>query len=379
MRRTIVAALILTSLISACSSTDEKQLEPSPLPEFTEKASLHEEWSRSVGNGQGAFYNRLTPAIEGKYIYASDISGEVMAMDRFSGEKLWETDLKHPVSGAISVHDTLVFVGTLKGEVIALDSKAGKLIWSASVGSEVLAPPVSNGDELIVQTQDDRIIALDADTGSRLWASENTPALLTLRGSSTPLVTTSLVFAALSTGKVVALDTRTGAPLWEQKIALPKGRSELERMIDIDGMMRLDNGILYVVTYQGRVAAIDVARGQMLWQREASSYAGLSDDDSTLFISLSSGAVEGIDKNTSSALWTNDQLLRRDLSAPAVLGAYLAVGDAEGYVHLLSTLDGAYSGREEVDSSGIRAPLLALDNWLYVYANDGTLVAYTLK
>lgn len=379
MRWKTLAVLTLASLVVGCSSTDDKELEPAPLPDFTEKASLQKEWSRSVGDGQGEFFNKLIPAIEGNRIYASDLNGEVMAIDRLTGDKIWEKDLELSVSGAVGVSGTLVFVGTLKGQVVALDSNTGEEVWRAKVPSEVLAPPVSNGDVVVVQTQDDRIIGLDADTGNQLWISENSPAVLTLRGTSAPLVTSTLAIAGLSTGKVVALNVDNGAPVWQQKVALPSGRSELERIVDIDGGLLLDGSTLYVVTYQGRLAALDVDSGQILWQRDASSYVGLGEGFGNVYVSLANGFVEGVDKNSASALWSNDQLLRRQLTAPAVISNYVAAGDFEGYIHLLSQVDGQYVGREKVDSDGLRVRPLVVDNWLYVFANSGELVAYTIK
>ena len=379
MRWKTLAVLTLASVVVGCSSSKEQELEPAPLPDFTETASLQQEWSRSVGDGQGEFYNKLIPAIEGNRIFASDLNGEVMAIDRLSGDKIWEKDLGHQVSGAISVNGNLLFVGTLKGKVVALDANTGEPVWSAKVPSEVLAPPVSNGYVVVVQTQDDRVIGLEADTGKRLWISDNTPAVLTLRGTSAPLVTSNLAIAALSSGKVIALDVQNGAPVWQQKVTLPKGRSELERIVDIDGGLLLENGILYVVTYQGRMAALDVESGQIIWQRDSSSYVGLGQGFGSVYVSLASGVVEGVDKNSASAMWSNDQLLRRQLTAPEVISNYVAVGDFEGYVHLLSQADGQYVGREEVDSDGLRVRPLVVDNWIYVFANGGDLVAYTIK
>lgn len=379
MRWKILAVLTLASVVMGCSSNKEQELEPAPLPDFTEKASLQKEWSRSVGDGQGEFYNKLVPAIEGNTIYACDLNGEVMAIDRLSGDKLWEKDLHHQVSGAISVSGSMLFIGTLKGKVVALDANTGKLIWSAKVPSEVLAPPISNGNVVVVQTQDDRVIGLDADTGKRLWISDNTPAVLTLRGTSAPLVTSDLAIAALSTGKVIALNVQNGTPVWQQKVTLPKGRSELERIVDIDGGMLLDGSTIYVVTYQGRLAALDVQSGEIIWQRDSSSYVGLGEGSGNVYVSMDSGVVEGVDTNSSSALWSNDQLLRRQLTAPAVISNYVAVGDFEGYVHLLSETDGQYVGRQKVDSDGLRVRSLVVDNWIYVFANNGDLVAYTIK
>ena len=273
----------------------------------------------------------------------------------------------------------MVLLGTIKGEVIALDSSTGEQKWTARVTSEVLAPPATNGDVVVVQTQDDRLIGLDAATGDRRWIYDSTPAVLTLRGTGAPIVTNHLAVAGLSSGKVIALDTSNGVPVWEQRVAIPQGRSELDRVVDIDGGLLLSGGTLYVATYQGRVAGLDLESGRVLWQSDASSYTGVAQGFGNVYVSEASGTVEGIDERSSSALWSNDQLARRQLSAPEVFSSYVAVGDLEGYLHLLSQVDGRFVGRERIDSDGLRARPLVDGNMIYVYGNSGTLEALTIK
>ena len=374
-----VALLALAALVVGCSSNSDKEQEPAPLPEFTAKVTLDKQWSRSVGDGQGDFYNKLIPAIDGDRIFASDVHGEVMAIDRLSGDVVWKKDLKRPVSGAVGAGYSMVLLGTLKGEVIALDAGSGKRLWKANVSSEVLAAPVTNGDVVVVQTQDDKVIGLDADTGEQLWISENTPAVLTLRGTGSPVVTNNLAIAGLSTGKVVAFEVRRGLPIWQQRVAIPQGNSELERVVDIDGGLLQSAGTLYVVTYQGRMAGMDLESGQVQWQRDASSYVGLGQGFGNIYVSLASGTVEGVDERSTSALWSNTELARRQLTAPVVISNYVAVGDFEGYIHLLNQVDGQYVGRAKVDSDGLRALPQVVDNWLYAFGNSGELIAYTIK
>lgn len=362
-----------------CSSDKGKELPPAELPDFTAEVKLDEQWSRSIGDGQGDGYNMLVPAIDGEHIYAADVTGVVKAIDRTTGKVLWDQDLELPVSGAIGAGYGLVLLGTLKGQVVALDQSSGEEKWRAQVTSEVLAPPQTNGDVVVVQTQDDRLIGFDATTGNQLWIHESTPAVLTLRGTGAPLLTNQLVVAGLSTGKVIALDARRGLPVWEQRVAMASGRSELDRVVDIDGGLLLSAGTLYVVTYQGRVAALDLDSGRVLWQREASSYMGVAQGFGNVYVSGANGTIEGIDERSTSALWSNDQLARRQLSAPEVFSSYVAVGDFEGYLHLLSQVDGHIVGRVRVDSSGLRARPLVVGDWLYAYGNSGELVAYTLR
>ncbi|MCU1721605.1 MULTISPECIES: outer membrane protein assembly factor BamB [unclassified Pseudomonas] len=373
------AVLSLAILAAGCSSNSKKELPPAELTKFTEEVVLKKQWSRSIGDGQGDSFNMLVPAIENDRIYASDVTGVVMALDRLNGDVVWKKDLDLPVSGAVGVGYGLVTLGTLKGEVIALDSSTGEEKWRSRVTSEVLAPPANNGDIVVVQTQDDRVIGLDANTGDRRWIYESTPAVLTLRGTGAPIVTNSLAVAGLSSGKVVALDTRNGVPVWEQRVAVPQGRSELERVVDIDGGLLLSGGTLYVASYQGRVAGLDLESGRVLWQRDASSYTGVAQGFGNVYVSEASGTVEGIDERSSSALWSNDQLARRQLSAPEVFSSYVAVGDLEGYLHLLSQVDGRFVGRERIDSDGLRARPLVVGDTIYVYGNSGTLEALSIR
>ena len=373
------ALLALAVLAAGCSSNSKKELPPAELTDFNEEVVLQKQWSRSIGDGQGKTYNMLVPAVENDRIYAADVTGEVVAMDRMNGDVAWKKDLDQPVSGAVGVGYGLVMLGTLRGEVIALDAVTGEERWHARVTSEVLAPPATNGDVVVVQTQDDRLIGLDAATGNQRWLYDSTPAVLTLRGTGAPLVTNHLAIAGLSTGKVVALDTQNGVPVWEARVAIPQGRSELDRVVDIDGGLLLSGGTLYVASYQGRMAGLELESGRVLWQRDASSYAGVAQGFGSVYTSLASGTVEGVDERTTTALWSNESLARRQLSAPEVFSSYVAVGDMEGYLHLLSQVDGRFVGRTRVDSDGLRARPLVVGDMLYVFGNSGKLEALTIK
>lgn len=379
MRWKNAAVLALAVMAVGCSSNSKKELPPAELPEFQEEVELQSQWSRSIGDGQGELYNLLTPAVDGERLFAADAEGIVMALDRLNGDVFWKVDLELPVSGGVGAGYGLVLVGTLKGEVVALDASSGEERWRARVTSEVLSAPATNGDVVVVQTQDDRLIGLDASTGEQRWIYENSPAVLTLRGTSSPVVTNRLAIAGLSTGKVIALDIQRGVPVWEQRVAVPQGRSELERVVDIDGSLLLSGGTLYVVTYQGKVAGIDIESGRQLWQREASSYVGLAQGFGNVYVSQAGGSVESIDERSTSALWNNDALARRQLSAPEVFSSYVAVGDLEGYLHLLSQVDGHFVGREKIDGDGLRARPLVVGDWIYAYGNSGKLVALTIR
>lgn len=374
-----MAVLVLALFAVGCSSTSKKELKPQALEKITAEIELKKEWSTSIGTGQGKLWNALTPAVDGDLVFVADAKGRVSALDRFTGKAKWTRKLKLAVSGGVGAGSGMVLLGTLSGDVIALDAHTGEDLWRSKVTSEVLAAPGTNGDVVIVQTQDDRLIALEAASGQQRWIFDSTPALLTLRGSATPIVTDYVAYAGLTTGKVIAIDTQRGLPIWEQRIAVPTGRTELERMVDIHGDLLLSGNTLYVVSYQGRLAGLDPQSGQILWQREASSYVGVAEGFGNAYVSLASGVVESIDERSATAMWSNNDLLRRQLSGPAVFSSYVAVGDLDGYLHLLSQVDGRFVARTKVDGKGIRVQPLAVGGWLYVYGNGGKLVALTIK
>ncbi|MCK9533776.1 MAG: outer membrane protein assembly factor BamB [Pseudomonas sp.] len=374
-----MAVLALALLAIGCSSTSKKELKPQELEKITTEIKLKKEWSKSVGSGQGKLWNTLIPATDGDLLFVSDVNGRVSALDRFTGKTVWKRKLKLNVSGGVGAGNGMVLLGTLNGDVIALNADTGADLWRSKVTSEVLAAPATNGDVVVVQTQDDRLIALEATTGQQRWIYESTPAVLSLRGTSAPVVTEYVAYAGLSTGKIIAVDTERGLPIWEQRIAVPSGRTELERMVDIDGGLLLSSNTLYVATYQGRFAGLDAQTGQVLWQREGSSYVGMAAGFANAYVSLADGTIESVDQRSATAMWTNSSLLRRQLSAPTVFSSYIAVGDLDGYLHVLSQVDGRFVARTKIDGKGLRVQPIEVGGWLYVYGNGGKLVALTIK
>lgn len=375
----ILAAGLAALLLAGCGGSSTKELPPAELEKLTAEVELERSWKRNIGIGQGDLYNTLQPALDGLTLYAADAKGRVVAMDRETGKIHWQVKLKEPLSGAVGAGGGRVMLGTLDGAVITLDENDGSELWRAQVSSEVLAPPQTNGDIVVVQSQDDKLVALDIGTGEQRWMYESSLPVLTVRGHSTPVVSLHRVYAGLASGRVVALDAANGIALWEQRVAQPQGRSELERMVDIDGHLLLDDDTLYAATYQGNLVALDAQSGNIRWQRPASTHGGPGTGFGSVYLSQADGSVEAFDRNRATPLWTNDQLLRRRLTAPVAFDSYIAVADFEGYLHLLAQTDGRLVSRVRVDRKGVRVPVIAQGSTLYVYGNSGDLAAYQLR
>jgi len=375
-------------LLYACSnlnpmnwiSSNDDEDKPAELVDFSEEVRLRRVWSVKVGNGQGDKYNRLKAAIENNTIYAASNNGNVLAINRENGSRLWRTELDFQVTGGVGFGGNLVLLGTENSSVIALDAASGDILWETQVTSEVLSTPASNGNIVVVQAIDGKLSGHDARTGEQLWIYENTVPALTLRGESSPLIIENFVIAAFGNGTIVSLALNNGTLRWEERVAVPTGSSEIDRMVDIDGDLVLsDNGLLLVPSYQGYLAAIDAVTGQTRWRVEESSVNGASSGFGNIYVCDERDHVKAYRTSQETTVWVNEQLDLRRLTAPTSFSNYVAVGDFEGYVHLLSQVDGRFLGRTRVDSDGIRAPMQSRDNTLYVYGNSGNLSAYSVQ
>ncbi|MDR0781884.1 MAG: outer membrane protein assembly factor BamB [Pseudomonadales bacterium] len=373
-------------LLSGCGmfdwlkSKDEKALNPMKLASFTEEVRLRRQWSVSVGDGQGDKYNRLDPAIAGNSIYAAGNNGVVVAVNRDSGRTEWKQRLKNEiVTGGVGVGGGLVLLGTEKAKVIALEADTGAIRWESSVSSEVLSAPATDGRTVVVQTVDGKLIGLDARNGQQRWIYESQVPALSLRGTSAPIIVQNSAIAALATGTVIAVALDNGTLRWEERVAIPTGRSDIDRMVDIDGNLAEVEGQILAPSYQGYFSAIDPTTGQTRWRVKESSSNGASSGFGNVYIVSAGDIVKAYRPGQDATTWTNDQLQRRRLSAPLGFSNYVAVGDSEGYVHLLSQSDGRFMGRVKVDGSGVRADMLAFGSTLYVFGNSGTLAAYQVQ
>lgn len=382
MHRFFVAVLF-SFLLTGCETIggwfDDDEYDPTQPVELTDIASqvkLNRRWSTSVGDGQGKGLYKITPVLDGGTLYVAAAEGDVAAIDAASGRKLWSANLKLAISGGVGKFGNSLFVGGADGLVVRLDANNGAELWRAEVSGEVLSAPQGNGDLVVAQTYDGKLIGLDHETGAQRWAHLSDVPVLTLRGTSTPLIVDSFAIAAFADGKVLAISLDNGSVAWEARVAIPQGRSEIERIVDIDGSMATQGVELYVASYQGRLAAVEMRAGRKIWQRNVSSVSGVSVGFGNVYVADQDGTVSAYLRNGQGVRWQNIQLGYRGLSRPTPVSSYVAVVDFEGYLHLLSQVDGEIVGRTRPDSSGARADMIAEGNRLYIYNNNGKLMAY---
>jgi outer membrane protein assembly factor BamB len=349
---------------------------PAELRDFEPTVKMTEFWDADIGKGYAKQYVNLVPAVTEDKVFAADRKGEVQARSRLNGDKLWSVDTELAVSAGPVVGEGKLILGTSNAEVVALNDGDGSMLWKTNVSSEILALPRVEGDTVVVRSSDGRITALDEKTGATRWYHDRTIPALSIRSRGSPTIADNLVLDGYGSGKLISLDLAEGKPGWEATVALPHGRSEIERLVDMDSDPIVKGDTIYVTGYQGGVAAVSLNDGEVLWrQSDLSSYTGMAAGRRSLFVTDAGSDVWQLDMRNGADLWKQDELHLRRLTAPALVKDYVVVGDFEGYLHLLSQEDGSLVGRIRVDKSAIEATPVVFDDVIYVYTNGGTLAA----
>jgi outer membrane protein assembly factor BamB len=370
---------------------------PAELTSYKAEVRIDRLWGGSIGKGLGQQYVRMPPGILADRAFAADGFGYVEARERFKGKKLWSARIGKDdkgffsflnpfdrrdtsfVTGGVGAGEGLVILGTTHAEVVALSAADGSEKWRVRVSSEVLSTPATGDGLVFVQTSDGRLVALEANDGARRWTFDTPVPVLTLRGTGSPVFSSGVVVAGFANGKVTAFRASTGEPLWDQRVMLPQGRSELDRIVDVDGTPVITPSAVYAASFQGRLSAIRPSDGTVLWEHDASSYVDLAQGTGNVYVVDDKSVITAIDQRTSSVAWEQRALFKRGLSGAAAVGSYLVVGDDEGFIHVLAQSDGHLVGRRKVDGDGIRSQPVVADDIVYCIGNGGNLIAFRVE
>lgn len=364
------------STISGWFGSGAPKVKPAELTEIKPTATLSRMWDAQVGGG-GPY--QFMPGSDAQAVYAAGRDGRLVKLDLASGKELWRVETGRPLSAGVGVGADLVLVGTPKGEVLAYRSGDGQPAWSAQLSGEIMVPPVAGAGVVAARGSDGKVWLLNASDGKQRWVySRNLPSL-TLRESGHLLMTDRVVFAGHAGGRLTALSLANGAPLWEANVALPRGATELERIADVAGTLALDDQVICAAAYQGRVACFDRVSGTLGWSREFSALHGVDLDSRYVYAVDEAASVQAFERRRGVSPWKQDKLRDRSVSAPLAQGRYVAVGDYQGYVHLLDPETGAFAARAATDGSAIHAPMLPLNQGLVVQTGNGGVYAFRIQ
>jgi outer membrane protein assembly factor BamB len=376
MRMNRIAWLLALALISAACSKEKDIEPPAELVEFSARLNVPRIWNVGTGGGDDVLRLGLRPAVADERVYVAGHGGDIFALELGSGRSLWRTKTGLDLSGGPAVGEGLVVAGSAAGAVVALDAATGAERWRVAISGEMLATPVIGDGLVVVRTVDGRLRGLRVADGGEAWSYEQAVPRLTLRGNGAPVIDGDMVLAGLDNGKVVALALATGELLWTATVAPSRGRTEIERLVDIDSPIRVIDQDVFVVGYQGRVAMLARESGQIWWARDMSSHRGLAADAEHLYVTTADSNVVALRRRDGTEVWRQDQLLRRSLTAPARHGDNLVVGDFDGYLHWLDAATGEVIARAKSGGGRISNTPVADGDLLLLQTDSGEVQAY---
>ena len=358
-------------IISSCSSMDGLRFwksdeidpdEPKQLVAFSNQKNIVIEWKNSF-KGENEIGNFL-PDFSAQNLFFSDASGNVSSINASTGDRNWSIELNFLASGT-SAGFGLVVVSDIDGNVIAVDQTDGSKLWSTNVKGEVLSKVAIDAKVVVVKTASGELLGLDRENGEILWSYRSKLPLLTVRGSSSPVIVDDLVYVSFDNGRLGVFELNSGFQVWDGAISYVKGVSELENLIDSDSSPVVDGGLIYTTNYQGNLNIFDTAQKRSVWSYETSSFYSPIVSRGMLTIVEANSGLRSFALKTLQESWTNDDYINRDLSNAVSYKGSLVVGDFEGYVHVIDTLNGKTIGRKKISRKPIKS-ILSRSGSLYI-------------
>lgn len=389
LRKVLLPGLLSVTLLSGCSlfSGEEDVVKMSPLPTVENQFTPSTAWDVSVGSGIGDFYSNLHPAYADSVVYAADRKGTVKAVNADDGKEVWSVNLAEKdgwfsrkpalLSGGLTIAGGHVYVGSEKAQVYALDAGTGAIVWQTTAAGEVLSRPTASDGLVLVHTSNGQLQALDENSGVVKWTVNLDMPALSLRGESAPAVAYGAAIVGGDNGRVSAVLMQQGQLIWQQRISQATGSTEIDRLSDVDTTPVIVNGVVYALAYNGNLTALDLRSGQILWKRELGSVNDFIVDGNRIYIADQNDRVLALTTDGGVTLWTQSDLLHRLLTAPVLYNGSLVVGDSEGYLHWIDPDDGRFVAQQKLDSSGFLTEPVVADGKLLIQAKDGTVYAIT--
>lgn len=380
--RAAAALVLIAFALSACGifgDDEDEEVQPAELLEFDGTLDVRRAWSQKLGKGSEFLRIGLRPAGDGNRVYAASYDGNINAFDPDTGRRAWRIETDTILSAGPGVGDGYVVVAGYDGDVIALHAEDGAEAWRINIGAETLANPSIRNNVIAIYTIDGRLRTFSAFDGSEIWSLEQTLPALTQRGSSTPIFVGTSVISGFDNGRLVASRLADGTTQWEAILTPPSGRSDLDRLADVDGAIAAVGQDIYASGYNGRTAAIAAESGQVLWDRDISSHAGLAADWNNIYAVGNTGEIIALLRRNGADVWRQDALLYREPTPPVVFSSAVVVGDFEGYAHFFSITDGQPVARVRVGKDMISSAPAVLGDKLFVQSESGELAAFFVR
>jgi len=373
---TLFAAIALIHTLG-CGPTRAK---PASLNSIDETRSASLLWSKDAGSSVSRDAVMLSPFVTDKFVYAVDGEGRLTSFDIETGSAGWSVELEKTITSGVSGDDDNLYVASGNGDVYAISQLHGGTLWTSTVSSEVIAAPVAGPDYVVVRSIDGKVYALEKSSGERRWIYTYSVPALSIHGNGRPTVVEDGVLVGLDNGNLVALRGADGRVFWEIPLGNSGGRSEVENLNDLDADVQVFEPYIYAVNYQGSVAQVDATEGSAVWSSEVSSVAGLAVSEAQVIVTDEFDTVWAFNREDGETLWKQDTLDNRRLTGPVITDSgVIAVGDVQGYLHLLSAENGEIVGRLRTGVGAIAGRPVVREDSVFVQGRDGRIAAVDLS
>jgi outer membrane protein assembly factor BamB len=367
MLRVLIAAAFVC--LAGCSGAPDKT-QPTPLKRISEEIKLVKIDSVSLGGNDST---GLTPDAFKDAVAASSSDGEVTLFDAKLNTR-WTTDLDVNILAGVALNQEAVYVVTADANLVALSIKDGSLLFSKLLPSISTGPPVADANRVYVKTQIGQLLVLDAKSGELAWIEEARESSIGIRGSAPMTLKDNTLFVLWESGRLVAYLADSGRTLWERQVAVPRGRSPLDRIVDSKGAPSVRNNMVAVATRNGQISLLNAMNGRPIWSLNSDAFPGALIAFNLVIVVETDGVVSAYSLQSGNLVWSSEKLKYRELSSPAILGDSIAVVDFEGELHLLSPKDGRMLGRLDVGSAQGKVAPVTFNTGVLVQLTDGRLV-----
>ncbi|MDB5930281.1 MAG: Pyrrolo-quinoline quinone [Polaromonas sp.] len=361
-------AIFMIAALAGCFGGVKKP-QPAELQPVTALVSARQSWNSRMGPVNFP----LATSVSGSSVAVASDDGNVALLDAQTGRDIWRVALKMPIAAGVGSDGKVLAVVTKDNDVVAM--QAGKELWRQKLSAQAFTAPFVAGERVFVLAADRSVNAFDGQTGRKLWTQQRPSEPLVLRQSGVMLAVGDLLVVGLA-GRLAGMDPASGAIQWEAPIATPRGINDIERLVDLVGSVSRIGDNVCVRAFQSSIGCVNAARGNLLWTKPANGVQGIGGDDRLLFGTEADGTVIALKRTDGERSWSSERLRYRNLTAPLVAGRSVVIGDATGFLHLLSREDGSLLNRLTTDGSAIAAAPVLSGNTLVAVTRNGGIFGF---
>jgi outer membrane protein assembly factor BamB len=368
-------------LIPSCDlfKSSYKPPVPTPLTPITQNVKIQKQWSVRATSGAGGQDIKLPAVAVNNVIFTDDYSGKVVAIDADTGKQIWKINTKSNLITGLAASQGMIFAGTSYGKILAISQKDGKILWNSNMSAQIIATPCAYDNILLAKTENGELAAFNIFNGEKMWSYQSEEPTVILRRSSSPQAFQNMAIAGFASGDLMVFNLYNGNIIWKETIAEGAGFNNVQNMVDIDATPKVVDGMIYTVTYHGRIAALDLKTGRPIWQHDLSANSDLAVSDNRVYVTDEQSNILAFDRQTGNVVWKQSALLNRNVTAPSVINGDVVVADAAGYVHLLDQNNGKFVGRALVSRYDpiINTPIVSGSSF-YIYTQAGKLIKFSI-